>query len=697
MTTLNLSDIQVNPLDLEECQNAMNDFDTTLDKDISYINVKRYLDILQKNKQKECPTVNIPKVDTIDSILEVITKSFEDASTFIETTFRDASEIQNKLNSNHVDQNNTNMPVHGISDDQTPEAGQTIETDGNSSIAIMEPHYINDSVKQQESPDHGLMNNSFECKLCKTMVVSKFVSYLARCNHFQMRSPDHQTKFICNICFLILPNNCSFVAHRMIHLQKSPRICPECGFEANTLVQFQKHLSYNCFHFARCMFSECFVPGCKSVIRHDFLYAHYMQAHTKQMFKCMQCPIACFTDAALQLHISQSHNGVSPTTGDTFYQCLPCSHKLVSKINILKHFKGHSVDSKPQLLYSCPGCNVTYQVLAYLKKHIVKCNPYTLSKYSKMCSQDFYFTNNPNVSAGKVIYDNVQKTCKLCNKSFMYAVNKEDDHTLPRECPLCKSRESFEVYRKIPNVKSDNPFIIIKKNIMGNDSNGTSSNETSEVLPDGAKNGSTWDSSIRTVQYTKIGTNRKKQFKAIEEATNNIQLPTNSDNSFSSPPKSKKRRRIGKRKNSEENCAFGAGVLISEPSKSDSFSCTKCPFDSLDKEAFREHIVSHRDNSGSYQCMECGSSFVVRNAFCSHLLIIHGVDDSDAYIEENDCFDKEVPQELDDKNSGRPVLENQCCICYEQFDNTIDHEKHFRVHGMAFILRKQRAKPNDNI
>lgn len=695
MTTLNLSDIQVNPLDPEECQNALNDFDTTLDKDIAYFNVKRYLDILQKNKQIECPAVDIPKVDPIDSIVKVITKSFEDASTFIEKTFSDASEIQNKLNSNHVDQNNIN-----IIGDQTAEACQTNRTNGNSSVAITELHDASDSAKQEPSGAPKLMTNSFECRLCKTVTVSKFMScYLARCTHFQLKTPDSQTKFTCNICFLILPNCCSFVAHRMIHLKKSPYICPECGFEANTLTQFQMHLSYNCFHFARCMVSECFVSGCTPSICQDVLYAHYIQAHTKLVFKCMQCPIACFTAAALHLHTSQAHNSISPTTGDTFYQCLPCSHKLVSKSNIMKHFKGHIIDSKIQLLYSCPGCNVTYQVLAYFKKHIDRCNLYSRTKYSKMCSRDFYFTNNPNLeNAGKVVFDNVQKTCKSCNKSFMYAVNKEDDHALPRECPLCKSRESFEVYKRLPNAKSDNSIKVCTKiNSIGNDSNSISSSEASKILTEGAKNGATWDSSIRSVQYTKMGTNRKRHFKAIEEATNNVPQPTNGENSVGSPPKSKKRRRIGKRKNSEEYSAFGAGALISEPSNSDNFSCTRCPFDSADKEAFREHIVSHRDNSGSYQCMECGSSFVVRNAFCSHLLIIHGVANADVYIEENDCFDKEVPQEIDDKNSGRPVMENQCHICYEQFDNTIDHDKHFRVHGMAFILRKQRAKPNDTI
>lgn len=695
MTTLNLSDIQVNPLDPEECQNVLNDLDTTIDKDIPTINVERYLDILKKNKQTECPAVEITKIDPVDSIIEVITKSFEDASNFMENTFNDASEIQNKLNSNHFGQNNINIPVlePGISDDQTDEA----EACQN---GIMEIHDTSDSAKQDEPPETSMKANLFECRFCRIVTMSKFVSsYLARTSHFQMKMPNLQTKLTCNICFLILQNYCSFRAHQLIHLKKSPYICPECGFEAKTLTIFQTHLSYYCFHFARCMVSECFVPGCTYVIRHDVLYMHYTQAHTKQVFKCMQCPIACFTAAALQLHIGETHNNsVLPTNGDTFYQCLPCSHKLVTKSNIKKHFSSHIADLKAQLLYSCPGCNVKYQVLAYLKKHIDKCTLYTFSRYSKMCSQEFYYANNPNAeSAGKVMFENVQKTCKSCNKSFMYAVNKEDDHALPTECPLCKSQDNFEFYKRLPNLKSDNPIkICLKKNKNDNDSNGISSNVTSKALTDEAKNGSTWDSSIRTVQYTKLGSNRKRHFKAIEDATNDIPPPTSWQH-LDGAPVEKKRRRISKRKNSEDSSAFGAGVFISKPSKSDSFSCSKCPFDSSDKETFREHIVSHRDNSGSYQCMECGSTFVVKNAFGSHLLIMHGVNNTDAYIEENDCFDKEIPQELEENNSSRPVLENQCNICYEQFDNTIDHDKHFRVHGMAFILRKQRAKPNDTI
>ncbi|KAF2980442.1 hypothetical protein EK904_011246, partial [Melospiza melodia maxima] len=54
----------------------------------------------------------------------------------------------------------------------------------------------------------------------------------------------------CQVCQMMLPNQCSFCAHQRIHAHKSPYCCPECGAVCRS-AYFQTHVKENCLHYSR--------------------------------------------------------------------------------------------------------------------------------------------------------------------------------------------------------------------------------------------------------------------------------------------------------------------------------------------------------------------------------------------------------------------------------------------------------------
>lgn len=121
------------------------------------------------------------------------------------------------------------------------------------------------------------------------------------------------------------------------------------------------------------------------------------------------------------------------------------------------------------------------------------------------------------------------------------------------------------------------------------------------------------------------------------------------------------------------------------------YQCRLCDYKSTERKGFHDHIKVHRHISTAYQCMECGECFVVKPSLVKHLLHFHNISNSERYFQDNDCFDRGAITELA-KVVKAPYLANnvkvnQCKVCLEQFDNAEAHDKHFRIHGMAFLMK----------
>jgi hypothetical protein len=131
------------------------------------------------------------------------------------------------------------------------------------------------------------------------------------------------------------------------------------------------------------------------------------------------------------------------------------------------------------------------------------------------------------------------------------------------------------------------------------------------------------------------------------------------------------------------------------------YECSKCHYADSCAESFHEHIKLHRSDESAFQCMECGMCFVAKPSLKKHLFLSHHIKNAEAYLQDNNCFINSAKgEEIDDtskyKESSPPLedfspdlVENQCRVCRKIFDSAFQLSKHFRTHGMAFLLMKK--------
>lgn len=155
---------------------------------------------------------------------------------------------------------------------------------------------------------------------------------------------------------------------------------------------------------------------------------------------------------------------------------------------------------------------------------------------------------------------------------------------------------------------------------------------------------------------------------------------------------SRRKRKISKfqyKKIQSEKNDFSSGqVITTKISESEKkLTCAVCKEYYPTETEFRQHIQVHRMDENNHQCMECGECFVVRPSLEKHLHAFHKIKDVHKYIEENECSTPERPEEAE----LEPLKENQCKVCRDQFDSPHDLNKHFRIHGMAFLRQFKKS------
>ncbi|KAG7213365.1 hypothetical protein KM043_002660 [Ampulex compressa] len=158
-------------------------------------------------------------------------------------------------------------------------------------------------------------------------------------------------------------------------------------------------------------------------------------------------------------------------------------------------------------------------------------------------------------------------------------------------------------------------------------------------------------------------------------------------------PSSKRRRRWKPRKHVEGKSGDspGLGLCIKQETAEDgkgNFVCKKCNQTCTDMSDLREHIASDHRIKGRYLiCLECGENFVVAPSLQMHLKAFHGIEDPITYMSRNTSY---APDMMDDMDvEGKTTDANQCHVCKAVFEDKAAVDKHFRVHGMAFLNRKR--------
>lgn len=552
----------------------------------------------------------------------------------------------------------------------------------------------NITVTSKSSPSSSSVENnqgdskSVKCYECKEDIYCTGIVYKDRAKHYSAYTNNVHS---CPVCMHALSTICGLKAHMRLHLKCPPYYCPECGVSLpNTSLIYPNNHDCEGFRMMRATARQkCPMPECSVFHPTDFK-EHLKKKHLKKVFKCPLCFVACFTDSVIEKHL-KTHD--SDSTPLIFYQCQMCPGRLVLHNQIDNHLNGHAYEN----MYPCWACGlVSTNVPGLIEHHIQNHgldinlfhNSYGLLKKATRKENETQISNgllrnatdkeNEKKKSKKIprkIY-RVVKRCDQCKRSFIYKCKLNQIKILPTECP----------YNCSGGLLSG-----------GQQSTGTSvdaeitchmcQNKIPQNWEEIKKHYAAHHNKHKCIDVQVIVSRMK-----IEKYTNKNPKVRRFDMKRKGSRNNRKRNKIPLIAMIDEK-SIGVYTTQLNRTPKGQFACNKCGHECESKEQLETHLISHRDPYMAYQCMECGQSFVVKPSFATHLLLEHNISDVQSYINTKQCYNESALMKNQNIScTNEPLRENQCKICRDQFENSDDLEKHFRVHGMAFLMKNNSNK-----
>ena len=516
-------------------------------------------------------------------------------------------------------------------------------------------------------------NALVHCLECKENLTTSGSPNKDRASHYLQYS--NEIIYSCPICLFALPSICAFKAHLRLHLKFQPYCCPECGIHlSNKNVHYPYNHDCEGFKMMRATARlSCGVADCNLFHPNDYK-EHMKQLHMKKIYKCPICVVACLNAASMPDHLKTHEPGLKPLV---FYKCGMCPGKFVLQSRMEWHLKTHKITC----IFPCWPCGAIFKDVSLLLSHFLSrhnSNSTIESAVINILSETEMHSKDSNK---KRVY-RVVKRCDQCRRSFIYRCQYTEIHTLPNECPYkCTSTFGSTELDVMPDRTSNNTHItchLCKTNISQD------WNEIKKHYASLHKKYKCLDAEIVLTRLdlkkyqserNTLGTKRtinKKMFRKDARLQHNKHLTSSMD---------------------VDNVAVSTHASTSQVDET-RFGCNICGNSYEQKELLEKHMTLHMDPCMAYQCKECGQSFVVKPSFSKHLLLEHNITDIDEYIKEKQCYNENalIKYQNSDIISNEPLRENQCKICREDFELPEDLAKHFRTHGMAFLMKNNPNK-----
>ncbi|XP_044257914.1 zinc finger protein 687a-like [Tribolium madens] len=508
--------------------------------------------------------------------------------------------------------------------------------------------HLEPEIKQEIDEDFTLpviskIESLPQCSECNSTVEGPLVG------HFQGANKPLDESLCCYICKYVAPTKCSLKAHVRTHENIAPHVCPECGKQFNTWTLLDKHMEDVCFHLSKQVRFRCPALKCGKLFVMPNTYASHFANHFQSILRCSVCSSNFFTESDFTDH---AKNHESCTSFKTF-NCTVCKNMpTLGEEKTTEHVNWHLRDRETCVyIFTCRSCRSYFRSTTTYSVHKQRClkNEKTsniITASCQFCSQKIQYKEKDAL-----------KVCTNCKQiNHLRGTPSKSNEEKKSTCMLCKEDLLPENVKSHTNLcKYNNPIVTIHAINESKDSDETSSSEPSNL--------DSSNDSLKTEETSK--TKKRKR-------TSNSSTPSKS------------------KKPAEEN-----DLQAEKPISFDgTYYCKLCDYKNTERSEFHNHVKTHRDISTAYQCMECGECFVVKPSLVKHLAHFHQVTDSEQYFAENSCYDKFAIEELENnlrlvpgEHKG-PVKENQCSVCLEEFEDALALSKHFRIHGMAFLMKK---------
>jgi len=215
----------------------------------------------------------------------------------------------------------------------------------------------------------ALCHNRTKCPECS-------VDYKTRdalLAHFSVNRLKQRLR--CADCGSVL-SVCGFNAHRRLHKNRRPFVCPQCGIvfdEAKSVAVFKAHVELCCFHLTQSSSgvstSNC--PRCSfHVTEADErkMIRHIVDTHAVIYYKCRSCPKAFVNDSAAKRH---SENAGHDAQKDIVRKCPLCD--AVFKGDTGVEMQTHVMEHRNVPLFHCPVCSLPLSQSA-IAEHMRSCH-----------------------------------------------------------------------------------------------------------------------------------------------------------------------------------------------------------------------------------------------------------------------------------------------------------------------------------
>ncbi|XP_052123816.1 zinc finger protein 592-like isoform X2 [Frankliniella occidentalis] len=580
---------------------------------------------------------------------------------------------------------------------------------------------LSENENECEAVFRHTSSNSYKCPECFGPVISLKL-------HFQGEEPSDFTptnrpaadcSLKCKECAYTLPTKCALTAHERFHMMKPPHLCPDCGEVFLNSSILLNHMEEECLHHLKCSLFECSDCNFDFAILSSFT-DHFVEKHLQIFFVCHICGDKVDSLKQLNKHRLNKHKLADVAQNSetanlcTRVVCDKCPDLNISLDMLQDHAASHTSDGKSvKTVYQCENCKIIFSSKTFMLNHKKDCPPKgdinCTVVNQKSVSQELlvHAVSSPMHAVPRDVNDSVQilpqkpqpallpgnsspgneidvspNNCKKPQFSKVNPLPNRSQDILVSDVGFSKPPESLEkkavckLCKKVVSVVLDTAAL--KEHF---------STEHLDIFLNAVHQEGNNRLSLQSVSTRSKEAVSEKDKKAVE---NFLICLRNNDFTMTETKIAKKK--AGKGLHFRKSSCVGRTTQA----KVSSFECYKCMFKSENSESFKTHILSHKSNPSDLQCPQCGLCFIVRPPLEKHLIVGHGIKNVNKYLIDHGFQDRTSDGEEDpvdvESLESEELQENQCTVCRQKFETAFMLQKHFRVHGGAFLLAKLKAR-----